>query len=1156
MKKLSGLFLSLFFFSVCLAETVEYGSVKEYHGSADKTVLPGVELQIKGAQSTVSDADGSFVLHFATLKPGEKVNYTDIYKEGYVIFNKDALDAWRISNNGRPFVIVMCKESDFRALKKKFYGIIEKSYYDEYLRQRELAAKTALTAQQLESKLKEVENEYQEKMSNINSYVELFSRIDRNEMDSVEAKALEYMENGQIAEAIKTYEELQLQKEMETQFSKWDAAEEMRRAANGMESEAQADLLALVDKMQKQISLYEMGGYEYSIKRFDMMGDLVKLLYRLKPITGDTYNELLGQLIVKKTDGAYSPNRLSAYKEAADIPSVAGLVALARFKQIAPPSEALVDSIRGMLNRAIGLLNADNDSSREWLLDELALLPEGYYHHSDGNNYAYRLLSDSEAILTGQGPWFSTHLEGDAEMPTTIRVEGKDYNIVGLDNFSFGNNKKLRSVKLPRHCRYLGVDAFKGCDSLVIIINPELEEILSTKVSVTIPPTATLYIPETPKSIDWINAIMENVEPSDTTHNVQEFYLALSRYYENQGDYDTAFSGYEWLGEVNIANKNLPFAKKLIKDLSKINKKGADYLYSKIYEIEGDYKNALKSAVKGLNDKYPYTYNRVAYMFADPKYGPVDFAKAHTAVDHAISVARNDYEKANYIDTKGELYLREGNEEKAKELLGQALAIYPEYNSGASVLYAHFYPDVEPQKPQTSEEETAQDEELIQKQRIRNIAIALMASDFLSPKLKDAPLDKNYLIENMEAYISLLSTDSEEFREAASIFFYRCLNRVGTLIFTYCYNNNVPFNNEWSAVIDGNGNAGMDKDIRWHIVSLMNMYQIGKRLPAAGLLDNEVEQIFVALKGIENYINQHPGVEGQVVQALMDGHDVPYIKDTFGYDVEKIEALGEDLWAYVYKFVYSAALSGFKNIPYSGELENSEISQILEKTKQQSAKQSNALKNYIDIVQRIAKLEHKKLPHWDNFMLVDYEELVSIGILAVQVLIKNKTPEQLERYNDLYIATAVLWAINNELKIRYQWYDRLRVSNVSDGYHNELDKQYQEAGIDYQRGQVRLAVYSVLARVGRTYEDKSFGGPLDFVVEGDSKPQGFELEKMWEMVKNYREDLSEEYRECYDAFFSPQADYTTLQYRFSPSILQGMFNEIKEILNQNGFYGY
>ena len=78
----------------------------------------------------------------------------------------------------------------------------------------------------------------------------------------------------------------------------------------------------------------------------------------------------------------------------------------------------------------------------------------------------------------------------------------------------------------------------------------------------------------------------------------------------------------------------------------------------------------------------------------------------------------------------------------------------------------------------------------------------------------------------------------------------------------------------------------------------------------------------------------------------------------------------------------------------------------------------NKLQEYIDIVQKVAKVEHRRIPSH----MVDYEELVSIGILAIQVLIKNKTPEQLERYNSAYIATAVRWSIRNELRIRYKWY--------------------------------------------------------------------------------------------------------------------------------------
>ena len=49
--------------------------------------------------------------------------------------------------------------------------------------------------------------------------------------------------------------------------------------------------------------------------------------------------------------------------------------------------------------------------------------------------------------------------------------------------------------------------------------------------------------------------------------------------------------------------------------------------------------------------------------------------------------------------------------------------------------------------------------------------------------------------------------------------------------------------------------------------------------------------------------------------------------------------------------------------------------------------QSN-LNDYIDIIQKVARVEYKRIPSH----MVECEELVSIGIIAIQALIKNKTP--------------------------------------------------------------------------------------------------------------------------------------------------------------------
>ena len=74
------------------------------------------------------------------------------------------------------------------------------------------------------------------------------------------------------------------------------------------------------------------------------------------------------------------------------------------------------------------------------------------------------------------------------------------------------------------------------------------------------------------------------------------------------------------------------------------------------------------------------------------------------------------------------------------------------------------------------------------------------------------------------------------------------------------------------------------------------------------------------------------------------------------------------------------------------------------------------IKEYISIVEKVARVEHRRIPSH----MVDYEELVSIGIIAIQAMVKNKSEEQLAKYNDAYMATAVRWAIRNELRNRYK----------------------------------------------------------------------------------------------------------------------------------------
>ena len=97
------------------------------------------------------------------------------------------------------------------------------------------------------------------------------------------------------------------------------------------------------------------------------------------------------------------------------------------------------------------------------------------------------------------------------------------------------------------------------------------------------------------------------------------------------------------------------------------------------------------------------------------------------------------------------------------------------------------------------------------------------------------------------------------------------------------------------------------------------------------------------------------------------------------------------------------------------------------------------INQYVGIVQKIARVEHRRIPNH----MIEYEELVSIGIIAIQTLIKDKTDEQLARYNDAYIGTAVKWAIRNEIRRRYKWYS-LKHSNNEEGAEEGGEEETSE----------------------------------------------------------------------------------------------------------------
>ena len=115
-----------------LAQATQPCIVKQYNQRQQKTPLSGVQVEVRGAGSAVSGADGRLTLRFTTLKPGDRVPVRSITKAGYEIFNKVAVDQWNITRNNTPFVIVLVRSDYFNQLKSSLKQTSVSSYKAKY----------------------------------------------------------------------------------------------------------------------------------------------------------------------------------------------------------------------------------------------------------------------------------------------------------------------------------------------------------------------------------------------------------------------------------------------------------------------------------------------------------------------------------------------------------------------------------------------------------------------------------------------------------------------------------------------------------------------------------------------------------------------------------------------------------------------------------------------------------------------------------------------------------------------------------------------------------------------------------------------------------------------------------------------------------------
>lgn len=194
------------------------------------------------------------------------------------------------------------------------------------------------------------------------------------------------------------------------------------------------------------------------------------------------------------------------------------------------------------------------------------------------------------------------------------------------------------------------------------------------------------------------------------------------------------------------------------------------------------------------------------------------------------------------------------------------------------------------------------------------------------------------------------------------------------------------------------------------------------------------------------------------------------------------------------------------------------------------AKQAVSLKQYKELIETIAKVEYQKLSAGH---LIEYLELVNIATQTLYNLFKDNDPKQ---YNNSYLATAIKWAIRNEVRRRYKWYSLKHKKS-----HEEHDD-------------LREAVYKTILSI-----DELSGCDSHTQVKDESKSpeENLEFRELKTEIVHAIKKLPQRERDLIESkfFMDKKLKDISIEFNISPSrisrILQSALNKIKkELLKQ------
>lgn len=282
MKKYCVVVIGLMLTGALFAQTRQQGQMLEYDLSAKKKPLKAVEIQVLNAQSTVSDKNGAFLLEFRTLKPGDRVQVRSIEKDGYEIFNKEAVEQWNVSSGDGVFEIVMCRSDKFRALKDSYNrassASYDRQYKQEVARVEKQLREGQLRADEYEAELLRISERYDRQLQTLDTYVDKFARLDLTRLSDSEQQIVALVRQGNFDEAIALYEQQNLIGQITTEIQDLREIQDAQQKLAAKADEKETAIRSLYDAILRQANVLMLAGGQDNMNKVEQLYEQLTLL--------------------------------------------------------------------------------------------------------------------------------------------------------------------------------------------------------------------------------------------------------------------------------------------------------------------------------------------------------------------------------------------------------------------------------------------------------------------------------------------------------------------------------------------------------------------------------------------------------------------------------------------------------------------------------------------------------------------------------------------------------------------------------------------------------------------------------------------------------------------------------------------------------------